>query len=154
MNNEETREIYEYLPKRTEQPYRERIKSLIIALRSGDYKQGKGQNRYEGRYCCLGVGCDIFHKKTGKGEWVESAGIDYFEIGIKETGYILPKEVKKWYGFSHENPCVIIPPKYRDEILEQLDHSSEKLNLGTLNDEFLDFEQIADVLEYNFLSEE
>lgn len=155
-NSEASKQLLE-LPKRIDQPYRDRIKSLIKALRSGNYIQGKGQNRIENQYCCLGVGCDIFHKETGRGEWVEKQGydgVDYFKIEIRETGYVLPKEVKAWYGFESDNPVVIIPPKYRHEVLEMIEGDSAQLNLGTLNDSFFNFDQIADVLEYNFLNEE
>ena len=31
----------------------------LIALRSGNYQQGKGQLKDGDRYCCLGVLCDI-----------------------------------------------------------------------------------------------
>ena len=31
----------------------------VAALRSGKYKQGKSTLMYEGKYCCLGVLCDI-----------------------------------------------------------------------------------------------
>jgi hypothetical protein len=31
----------------------------VKALRSGDYKQGRGSLKGRGRYCCLGVLCDL-----------------------------------------------------------------------------------------------
>lgn len=31
----------------------------IAALRSGEYKQGRKRLRHAGRYCCLGVLCEI-----------------------------------------------------------------------------------------------
>ena len=39
-------------------------KKWVAALRSGKYKQGKGQlyDNLDEKYCCLGVACDLFHK--------------------------------------------------------------------------------------------
>lgn len=31
----------------------------VRALRSGEFKQGRGQLRHAGRYCCLGVLCQL-----------------------------------------------------------------------------------------------
>ncbi len=45
---------------------RERIATLIAALRSGDYAQTRGTLRRADTYCCLGVACDL----SGQGEWV------------------------------------------------------------------------------------
>ena len=40
----------------------------VAALRSGEYKQGRGQLRSEDLFCCLGVLCDLHAKETGS-EW-------------------------------------------------------------------------------------
>jgi hypothetical protein len=34
------------------------------ALESGEYEQGKGQLYDDGKYCCLGVACDLLAKKN------------------------------------------------------------------------------------------
>jgi hypothetical protein len=31
----------------------------VAALRSGEYEQGTGEFEHKGRYCCLGVLCDV-----------------------------------------------------------------------------------------------
>jgi hypothetical protein len=41
------------------------MKRWIAALRSGEYKQGKGQLIKDGRYCCLGVLCDVVKDEMG-----------------------------------------------------------------------------------------
>jgi hypothetical protein len=44
----------------------------IAALESGEYKKGKHKLRGgDDTFCCLGVLCDIYHKETGKGEWLK-----------------------------------------------------------------------------------
>lgn len=36
----------------------------ITALRSGEYRQGRGSLREHDAYCCLGVLCDLHAKET------------------------------------------------------------------------------------------
>ena len=36
----------------------------VAALRSGEYEQGQGQFELKGRYCCLGVLCDVLGQPT------------------------------------------------------------------------------------------
>ncbi len=40
----------------------ENIKLWIAALRSGEYQQGTGFLNPEGKYCCLGVACEVAEK--------------------------------------------------------------------------------------------
>lgn len=35
----------------------------LLALRSGEWKQGVGELRNHDRYCCIGVACDVLGKK-------------------------------------------------------------------------------------------
>ena len=42
-------------------------KKWVAALRSGEYQQGQGLMCHEGKYCCLGVLCDILPKPAKKG---------------------------------------------------------------------------------------
>ena len=37
----------------------------LVALESGEYKQGRGRLRDDNGFCCLGVACDL----SGLGEW-------------------------------------------------------------------------------------
>ena len=64
---------------------KEEIKNKWVkALRSGEYAQGTGCLVEDGRFCCLGVLCDI--SETNKREWGSFAG--------------LPHSVKDWAGMS------------------------------------------------------
>jgi hypothetical protein len=45
-------------------------KAWVEALRSGEYEQGFGALNITGKYCCLGVLCDLAAKR-GMGEWGE-----------------------------------------------------------------------------------
>jgi hypothetical protein len=40
----------------------------VAALRSGDYKQGRGELCKDGKYCCLGVLMDITDRLTNNGD--------------------------------------------------------------------------------------
>jgi hypothetical protein len=62
----------------------------VVALRSGDYKQGKGRLRQDGNYCCLGVLCDVINP----GKW---RGDSYYGIHDKTTPY----EVDKLAGLTY-----------------------------------------------------
>ena len=50
-------------------------KKWIDALRSGKYKQGRGQLVKGDRYCCLGVLCDVAKQEFG---------LEMLEDGVKE----------------------------------------------------------------------
>jgi hypothetical protein len=79
-----------------------------MALRSGEYKQGRGHlgQAYgdgETRYCCLGVLCDLAVK----------AGVDVpVETGprgelIYDGEFLVPpKQVQEWAGLVDFNPTV------------------------------------------------
>ena len=66
----------------------------VEALRSGEYKQGLGRLRSkEGRYCCLGVLCDLHAKDTGT-EWRSCSDLPSF--GYLGMSGALPDEVEVW----------------------------------------------------------
>ena len=75
------------------------------ALRSGEYEQETSQLCFDGRYCCLGVLCELAIK----------AGLDIAkEISGSEVYYdgesaILPDAVKEWAGLEFGNPRVSLP---------------------------------------------
>lgn len=70
----------------------------VKALRSGNYKRGKGRLRSNMGYCCLGVLCDI----SGLGEW-ESPILGY---EFDSTRNYLPMSVMEWAGITVENEGV------------------------------------------------
>lgn len=67
-------------------------KKWVKALRSGKYEQGQGCLQESGKYCCLGVLCDVYDKNL----WMSS---------------IFTKDIKSYLG---EEYCV--PIEVRDEI--------------------------------------
>ncbi|KKM79312.1 hypothetical protein LCGC14_1351050 [marine sediment metagenome] len=77
----------------------------LAALRGGKYEQGQDSLKTsDGKFCCLGVLCDLYNKsvagKKRKAKWVA----DFFESsGDRQSNY-LPKEVQKWAGIVGHNP--------------------------------------------------
>ena len=68
----------------------------VAALRSGEYKQGRGQLRNtDDEYCCLGVLCDLA-VKAGVTEWVFSLESTSYGCGAYEATVVPPPEVRKW----------------------------------------------------------
>lgn len=127
----------------------DRIDLLVHALLSGEYTQGSGTLRrtlsidgetHDGWFvkeagpdsdvkyadCCLGVGCDVYRKATGQGDWIvdrqdgkealgsthtfkvgyESRDIVYNELGRTialprgESKVTMPSEVAEWFGLE------------------------------------------------------
>jgi hypothetical protein len=70
----------------------------VAALRSGQYKQGKGKLRRassEGDlYCCLGVLCDLL----APNEWKKVEPYDYY--AIDELGAFLPGALRRSVGLD------------------------------------------------------
>jgi hypothetical protein len=75
----------------------------LAALRSGEYQQGqRALHTTDGRFCCLGVLCDL-HAKAG--------GADWGAIWNGSRSYVdrfdeLPYEVQEWAELETGNPRV------------------------------------------------
>lgn len=142
------------------------IKKLWVdALRSGKYKQGKGQLRTEeGNFCCLGVLCNLHAEAHPE---IANQEIDQ-ETYMGEFGN-LPKEVAKWAGIDVECGAIAVEvtlPYSFKGTTDSWDHGrrvyfNKKGNSDTqssfddyrpwtlveLNDQGASFKQIADVIE-------
>lgn len=94
-------------------------KQWVDALRSGDYKQGKNCLRFENRFCCLGVLCDIYTKTNVNKQWDHN-------YALMDTTKFLPQEVKTWAEFPN---------------------GITQHTLSRLNDEGISFLAIADKTE-------
>lgn len=93
----------------------------VAALRSGEYKQGRGSLRERDAYCCLGVLCDIHARETGcrwgdRNEYLDCSGI-------------LPVLVRDWAGLRLRDPEV------------------DRYCLSAQNDNGASFPEIADLIE-------
>ena len=100
-------------------------KRWIEALRSGDYKQGRGQLKdSKDRFCVLGVLCDL-HSKDVRIQWYRNT----FE-GRKLN---IPRVTRQWAG---------IKSLY-------VDIKGVKVHLTELNDGGMDFKMLANLIESN-----
>lgn len=57
-------------------------KKWVAALRSGEYKQCKNRLAHAGRFCCLGVACDI--SSVPRSVWGKNATLPYPVIGLRD----------------------------------------------------------------------
>jgi hypothetical protein len=104
------------------------IKQLWIdALRSGEYKQGRGRLKRDDAYCCLGVLCDLHRKETGAKWWrSRDPGVDEYLC----SSAALPMQVTCWAGLKQDDP-----------------RTKGVQTLAQLNDSGMDFQTIADIIE-------
>lgn len=101
-------------------------KKWVAALRSGEYKQGKGcLCDVKNRYCCLGVACRVY------AEEVNGLIITETRDSINFDGHhkCLPEQVRMWLGLTH---------RYGEFGVSCLTH---------LNDKGDTFNEIADLIQ-------
>lgn len=119
----------------------------LTALRSGNYAQGEAALNQGGKFCCLGVLCDIAVKNNVvPDDYVTTEHIDKWDedgnmISVPRVSYFdadmfLPHRVAEWAGLGID-PEVDVPNG------GQL----ERVNLATLNDGGKTFAELADLIE-------
>lgn len=107
-------------------------KKWVTELRSGRYQQGTGYLRKEGKYCCLGVLCELA-VADGIISWElprMEGGPD--TIGNTKDSGLPPSTVCDWAGLK--SPEGTLP---------------DDSYLSKLNDEGLNFNEIAELIELN-----
>ena len=108
----------------------------VDALRSGEYEQGTGcLKNSSGKYCCLGVLCDLAAKEgIVRERWERGSSFTQLQYYYDGESSFLPKSVSKWADL--------------DDILEQVEYKDSARILYTLNDVVgLTFDEIADLIE-------
>lgn len=108
----------------------------VAALRSGEYKQGRGHLRdVEDNFCCLGVLCNLHaqhHPDIAKTHFNKSFYMN--------EGTTLPLAVLQWAGLDSSDP--IVDGHF-------LSTWNDGLNTSLRHVDPLNFEQIADLIEKN-----
>ena len=111
----------------------------VKALRSGEYDQGKDELRsYANTYCCLGVLCDLYSKKTGV-KWIERTSICDEEVKfytIHGSTWVLPNEVIEWAQVHAHAPTIHLS-----------DDRESYSTRSALNDSGVTFTDIAKFIE-------
>lgn len=120
-------------------PNRKNIKKWTTRLRDPNLLQGFGQlGTADGKRCCLGVACDVAVE-----EGVIPAPVTHNEVlhyAGKSTS--LPQAVADWLGLSNV-PILDLPSR------------EDFTTLVGLNDgQRLSFSQIADLIDYAYLSDD
>jgi hypothetical protein len=71
------------------------------ALYSGAYIQGRGKLLKDGKYCCLGVACEVFRPELGILSWegYPDEGM-IFEIDGDQSSLSLPDSLRRYLGLS------------------------------------------------------
>ena len=110
-------------------------KKWVEALRSGIYKQGRGQLVKEDKFCCLGVLCDLYGKTYKQGHWIGNQ----FTIRGRRFSLKLPPKVARWAGLNEAaTPQIVI--KGENACLENQNDGSGTSSKKT-------FKQIAQAIE-------
>lgn len=99
---------------------KEAVKKWVEALRSGNYKQGKGAlratqriNPQEDKFCCLGVACDLAERD---GVMLDVGFInplpdpqphdEVWNVSYDGDHLELPEAVQDWLGIYESNPLI------------------------------------------------
>lgn len=110
-------------------------KKWTEALRSGNYQQGRNVLNRNGKFCCLGVLCDLHSKETSN-QWEDRLlQTDLLPTMMYlDNACYLPDKVVNWAGLQQlMGNSMIVDNQLRD--------------LDDLNDQGYSFEQIADLIE-------
>jgi len=147
-------------------PMQPDVKKLWVeALRSGEYKQARGHlklvdDQSNEQFCVLGILCDLHRKHVTSIEW-DYYTYPYLEDDstwkVKSTGIYfssdcsLPLAVQEWAGLKDSIPCVspslnALKIVYQDTMVRL--RLGEKVSLAALNDDGVNFEDLANVIEY------
>jgi hypothetical protein len=114
----------------------------VKALRSGEYEQGRNQLKTKnGKFCCLGVLCDLYSKKNNVPWSTESSSIhkNFQHYTIHGALENLPDQVKAWAGLQESDPVV----KHKDPF-------PTHVHLSYINDQGTSFAEIANIIEEEF----
>jgi hypothetical protein len=111
-------------------------------LRSGSYLQGQGRLAPAGKFCCLGVLCEIAAEqgvvKRFRGVLEAPFEIETVQYGGGDDDEfydsVLPEQVAEWAGIQD------IDPYFRPS-------DEEQSHLSALNDEGSDFNEIAQYID-------
>lgn len=118
-------------------------KAWIKALRSNEYKQGRGCLVRKNRYCCLGVALDLGFIP---GQWERRGNSGWFFVSEGSTLEEVMEESGNQIGTM---------PTLDQTIKLGLDVAAPQspsmaYRLAAMNDDGISFEKIADYIEKNF----
>lgn len=114
---------------------KERARAWVRALRSGEYPQGTGGLKVDGKFCCLGVLCHTLELEGVLKSRLTAGG--YATAWGESAGYVPGDDVAKLMELEHANVDVM--------------YNGQRTKLWVLNDQYkLSFNQIADLIEKEY----
>jgi hypothetical protein len=129
----------------------ENLRACTAAMRSGEFPQSQHRLRNENEprseipagWCCLGIVCEVFHRATGRGEWVLSDNGSFWKFMLDGGQFVnyLPPQVRDWVGL----------PEYNPEIGEYESTHGPVTFAAAWNDSGIPLDKIADAFEATFL---
>ena len=105
----------------------------VAALRSGEYEQGAGKLAWQGKFCCLGVLCEVAWKHG-----VVAARRDPYIASTRYDGeaQLLPRVVMEWAGLEGRDPYIAPRPREQAHPISYLNDVAGE-----------SFDTIADLIE-------
>lgn len=126
----------------------------LAALRSDKYEQGMGYLKINGKYCCLGVLCDLAKKAGIVTETVEG-NVSRFRSTTLDSDTeisVLPVAVRNWAGLVNSNPGFYVGEKFT--CLSVLNDGETSEDGSYQVAEPMNFAGIADMIEEHLHSTE
>ncbi len=118
-------------------PNKDNIRKLVVALRSGEYQQGRDslcmQEKGQSSYCCMGVACRLAIKDGVKIEVDDDSTYVKFDNTYSDA----PQSIMDWLGIDRP----------QRNILQHMNDGSS----AALDYEKYSFLEIADYLEKTYL---
>lgn len=121
----------------------------VTALRSDKFDQGTDNLCKDGRFCCLGVLCELYMDEFDLAdEFSEPALVKDKHGEEREVVYyggaddLLPNEVQEWAGMQTHNGTIV---QVQDKIWDN------DTSLAELNDDGMSFKDIADIIEKEWM---
>lgn len=118
----------------TKEQREELRRQWVAALRSGEFTQTRGYLCHKGRYCCLGIACEVFDRAF-PGELEREVLTD--RITFNNHATLLPDVVRHAVGITYAGG---------DFVVSSLDDEDES-SLAERNDDGATFAEIADLIE-------
>lgn len=127
------------------------VRKWVEALRSGKYKQGQHVMRSgRDKFCCLGVACDISEEAS----WHKNKETDGWYYGDWKNEETLSNHMVNFFGLNSEEGTLngdSLSDELKLSIKEQTKGKvrvNASFSLAHLNDSGVDFDTIADIIEY------
>ena len=117
-------------------------KRWISALKSGKYQQGRQFLNYNGKYCCLGVACELLRE-----DGILNSNINLGAVTYNNKKHFPPFEVIDILGIGNSN--FICDDRIKDLLYDyDLDIRGDgRMSLIYLNDHGVPFSIIAQIIE-------